>query len=72
MKIQSIRDYGKRVNITDTTLNSPLASIEYLLFSEDGKQVETKITLGELMLLYHIQDCLDSGHDILITSGYKG
>lgn len=72
MKLNSIRDLGKRVNITDTTINSPLASIEYLLFNEDSRQVETRLTLGDLMLLYHIQDALQNGHDILITSGYKG
>lgn len=70
MKITSIRDYTRKVNITDSTINSFLNSIDYSLF-DDKNLIDTRITIGDLLLIHYLHDLICDEHEILITTGYK-
>lgn len=70
MKLKSIKDYNKLINITDTTLNCDLSSIEAALFSDDYL-IDCKVTIGELLVLRTLKDSIINEHGLLISYGYK-
>lgn len=70
MKMNSIRDYSRKVNITDSTINAFLNSIDYALF-DDKNMIDTKITIGDLLLIHYLHNLICDSHEILITTGYK-
>lgn len=70
MKINSIKDYNKKIIINDSTLNIVVENIDYKYFSDDYA-VNVKISIGELMLLSNINLLLIDNHDLLLHIGYK-
>lgn len=70
MKINSIKDYSKKIIINDSTLNNVVENIDYKYFSDDYA-VNVKISIGELMLLSNINLLLIDNHDLLLHIGYK-
>ena len=70
MKMKSIRDYNRTININDSTLNILVSSIDAELF-DDSFKIDCKITVGDLLLLRFINQAYEDLHDLLISFGYK-
>lgn len=71
MKYNSIRDLNKNIIITNTTTNLINTKIDYDLFYGNDCIIDTKISIGELLLLRSVNCILENNHNCNICIGYK-